>query len=635
MIKGRRLCILCLAAFAAFGVQPALASQDDAMSPTDARAGGAPRLLIETKRGRLPVDVASMPLLRNRIHLNFSGTPVRDALAQVEGQGAIRLMYADDLVKPGAVVDLRADGITVAAALIDILDGTGLDVIVPAPGIASLVRRPAPPPVGNISGTVKDSLGQPVIAATLRVEGTQLGAVTDAEGRYRISGIRPGSQTITVRRIGYQLATKAVTVQDGASETVDFVLAASITSLKAQVVTGTTGAVERIARAAVVASVDASDVQRASPPSSDPVQMLAGTVAGASVSSTGSQTGDAMHMFIRGPSSVFLNNEPLVFVDGVRVNSTPRALLSLGGQQGNPLENLNPDDIRVDGDRQRGGSVDAVRGGRVGRRHQHPDETRRHRKDRLRPFNAGRVAKRRRAIHRPATNYAKCSAAAVLSTSSVGPVSRGQSAGSIISDSPLLRTGAFRIGDGGKIDYSLRGGGADFGYFASASVSNEQGVEVPNGLHGYTARGNFYWTATPKLTFNLGMNLADNDNFLSNGDQGTAISIGGFGGNPLTVFRTGSGALDGGWYQSPGVELDRYNSLLQEYPHAQVDAGHRGELQAVELVQQPAAPRGGRFAGHREFLQSDRSRADGNGENRWIGCNQIFSKRPTCTHARL
>ena len=71
MIKGRRLCILCLAAFAVFGVQPALASQDDAMSPTDARVGGAPRLLIETKRGRQPVDVASMPLLRNRIHLDF------------------------------------------------------------------------------------------------------------------------------------------------------------------------------------------------------------------------------------------------------------------------------------------------------------------------------------------------------------------------------------------------------------------------------------------------------------------------------------------------------------------------------------------------------------------------------------
>ena len=118
-------------------------------------------------------------------------------------------MYADDLVKPGAVVDLRADGITVAAALIDILDGTGLDVVFTAPGSASLVRRPAPPPVGNISGTVKDSLGQPVIAATLRVEGTQLGAVTDAEGRYRISGIRAGSQTITVRRIGYQLADQS------------------------------------------------------------------------------------------------------------------------------------------------------------------------------------------------------------------------------------------------------------------------------------------------------------------------------------------------------------------------------------------------------------------------------------------
>ena len=268
-----------------------------------------------------------------------------------------------------------------------------------------------------------------------------------------------------------------------------------------------------------------------------------------------------MHMFIRGPSSVFLNNEPLVFVDGVRVNSTPRALLSLGGQQGNPLENLNPDDIA---------SMEIVKG---------PAASTLYGADASAGViniltKRGGIGKMTQTLtldgsqndvgYTPYTNYAKCSAAAVLSTSSA-VLCHGQTAGGIISDSPLLRTGAFRVGDGGKIDYSLRGGGAEFGYFASASVSNEQGVEVPNGLHGYTARGNFYWTATPKLTFNLGMNLANNDNFLSNGDQGTAISIGGFGGNPLTVFRTGSGALDGGWYQSPGVELDRYNSLLQEY----------------------------------------------------------------------
>ncbi len=301
-----------------------------------------------------------------------------------------------------------------AAALNDILDGTGLDVVFTAPGSASLVRRPAPPPVGSISGTVKDSLGQPVIAATLQVEGTQLGAVTDAEGRYRISGVRAGPQTITVRRIGYQLLSKAVTVQDGASETLDFVLAASITSLKAQVVTGTTGAVERITQAAVVASVDASDVQSLAP-ASDLVQMLAGTVAGASVSSTGSQTGDAMHMFIRGPSSVFLNNEPLVFVDGVRVNSTPRALLSLGGQQGNPLENLNPDDIA---------SMEIVKG---------PAASTLYWADASAGViniltKRGGIGKLTQTLtldgsqndvgYTPYTNYAKCSAAAVLSTSS-------------------------------------------------------------------------------------------------------------------------------------------------------------------------------------------------------------------------
>lgn len=559
-MHGWRSSLCCAAAALVLGVQAANALQDDIAWIAAAPTPEAPRLLVETKHGRVPVDLEKVPLLRSRIRVDFSNAPIREALSEVARKAAIRLMYADDIIPANAVVRLRAEGITVAAALMDILDGTGVDVVFTNPGDASLVRHPLPPPVGTVAGTVKDSLGQPIIAATLLVEGTQLGAISDAEGKYKIAGVHGGPQTITARRIGYQPLSKSVVVHDGTNDVVDFVLAASTTSLKALVVTGTTGAVERITQAAVVASVDAADAQSVVPVS-DPVQLLAGTVAGASVSSTGGQTGDAMHMFIRGPSSVFLNNEPLVFVDGVRVNSTPRALLGLGGQQGDPLENLNPDDIA---------SIEIVKG---------PAASTLYGADASAGViniltKRGGVGKFAQTItidgsqsdvgYTPYTNYARCSASAVLSTSS-SALCQGLSSGSVIKDSPLLRTGAFRIGDGGKIDYSVRGGGSDFGYFVSSSVSNEQGVEVPNGLHGYTARGNFYWTATPKLTFNLGMNLADNDNFLSNGDQGTAISIGGFGGNPLTVFRTSTGALDGGWYQSPGTELDRYNSLLQEY----------------------------------------------------------------------
>ncbi len=560
MIHGYRLSILGAVVGLALGVQTANALQDEAASPSEARASGAPRLLVETKHGRQPVDIANAPLLRSRIQVDFGNAPIREALAEVARKAAIRLMYADDIIPRDAMIRLRADGITVAAALTDILDGTGVDVVFTSPGDASLVKHPPPPPAGGIAGTVKDSVGLPIVAATILVEGTQLGAITDGEGHYRIAGVRAGNQTLTARRIGYQPLSKSVTVHDGVSESVDFILAASTTSLKALVVTGTTGAVERITQAAVVASVDAADAQSVSP-ASDPLQMLAGTVAGASVSSHGSKTGYSMHMFIRGPSSVFLNNEPLVFVDGVRVNSTPRALLGLGGQQGDPLENLNPDDIA---------SIEIVKG---------PAASTLYGADAsagvinilTKRGGSGRFAQtitidasQSDVGYTPYSNYAKCSAAAVLPTSSAA-LCQGLAAGSIISDNPLLRTGAFRIGDGGKVDYSIRGGATDFGYFASASVSNEQGVEVPNGLHGYTARGNFFWTANPKLTFNFGMNLADNDNFLSNGDQGAAISIGGFGGNPLTVFKTAAGGLDGGWYQSPGTELARYNSLLQEY----------------------------------------------------------------------
>jgi hypothetical protein len=84
--------------------------------------------------------------------------------------------------------------------------------------------RPPPSP-GTIVGTVSDSLGRAVSNARVTLDGSALDASTDAAGRFRLAGVKPGTQTIEVRRVGLDPVRRAVDVTPGATTAVDLTLA--------------------------------------------------------------------------------------------------------------------------------------------------------------------------------------------------------------------------------------------------------------------------------------------------------------------------------------------------------------------------------------------------------------------------
>ncbi|SVC28104.1 uncharacterized protein METZ01_LOCUS280958, partial [marine metagenome] len=67
----------------------------------------------------------------------------------------------------------------------------------------------------SISGTVTDENGNGLAGANVTVDGTNLGAAADASGSYSINGVSPGSYTVSASFIGYNTASKSVTVGDG------------------------------------------------------------------------------------------------------------------------------------------------------------------------------------------------------------------------------------------------------------------------------------------------------------------------------------------------------------------------------------------------------------------------------------
>src|SRR5688572_16463299 len=102
---------------------------------------------------------------------------------------------------------------------------------------------PAAAQQGEISGVVVEAQSQrPVAGAQVTVQGQTRSAVTDPEGRFRISGVQGTTVTLQVDRLGYGRATRQVTVgQTG----IRLSLTETALSLDAVVVTGTPGGAEK------------------------------------------------------------------------------------------------------------------------------------------------------------------------------------------------------------------------------------------------------------------------------------------------------------------------------------------------------------------------------------------------------
>ena len=92
----------------------------------------------------------------------------------------------------------------------------------------------------TVTGRVTDArTSQGIATALVTIIGTRLTALTGDSGQYRITGVAPGTYTVTARRIGYTPGTQSVAVAADADVTVNFALTVAPTQLDAVVVTVT------------------------------------------------------------------------------------------------------------------------------------------------------------------------------------------------------------------------------------------------------------------------------------------------------------------------------------------------------------------------------------------------------------
>lgn len=171
----------------------------------------------------------------------------------------------------------------------------------------------------TVSGTVTDESGEPLIGATVRLEGSKTAVVTDLEGQFRITA--PADGVLMFSYVGYADKKEKI----GGRSVVDVVMSSNVKELDQVVVIGY-GTQKKADLTGSVAVVDMNEARKQ--PATDIASMLQGQVSGVSVA-TSSQPGNIASIRIRGVGS-FSSVGPLYVIDGMIVNDA---------------NNLNPNEI--------------------------------------------------------------------------------------------------------------------------------------------------------------------------------------------------------------------------------------------------------------------------------------------------
>ncbi|MEN9444485.1 MAG: hypothetical protein RIS47_1375, partial [Bacteroidota bacterium] len=175
----------------------------------------------------------------------------------------------------------------------------------------------------QVTGSVTSVEGDPLIGASVVVEGTTNGAIADFDGKFSLNA--PKNAVLIISSVGY--TSQKVTLNG--QTVINVKLAADIKTLGEVVVIGY-GTQRKETVTGSVASIGGEELNQVA--SSNITQALQGRVSGVELSANSSKPGAAMQIRIRGTRSLNASNDPLIVLDGIPFGGT--------------IGDINPSDIK-------------------------------------------------------------------------------------------------------------------------------------------------------------------------------------------------------------------------------------------------------------------------------------------------
>jgi len=199
----------------------------------------------------------------------------------------------------------------------------------------------------KISGKVTDMKGEAIVGANVYIQTLGLGTVTNTEGNYtltvRQADVRDQQVELAASIVGSKKKTVKITLS-GDTKTQNFQLEEDIFQTEAVVVTGIASRTTKSVAEVSVSRIPVADIT-AVQGFQGFSQLISGKVSGVNVQIASGNAGSGWNFFVRGGAGLTGSGQPLIYVDGVRIESGNISPSGLGGQQISMLSSLNPNDI--------------------------------------------------------------------------------------------------------------------------------------------------------------------------------------------------------------------------------------------------------------------------------------------------
>ena len=279
--------------------------------------------------------------MAQNVQMKLGKVSVKQAIATLKDKSGYSFVYEMNDLDLNKKVDVNAT--TLSESIQQILNGQqvnyeikGNTVIVKHQGVTKDQKENA---THTVSGIVKDENGLPIIGATVKVRGAQMGVVTDIDGKFSLK-TSVGS-ILTVSYIGYK--TQDIKVQEGGS--LNIKLEPESKQLNEVVVTALGIKRSQKALSYNVQQVTSDELIRNK--DANFINSLAGKVAGVNINTSSAGVGGASKVVMRGAKAIEQSSNALYVIDGV-------PMFNLGQEGGKGFESsgtteaiadINPEDI--------------------------------------------------------------------------------------------------------------------------------------------------------------------------------------------------------------------------------------------------------------------------------------------------
>lgn len=307
-------------------------------------------LLVTLKLSLLFVLSFSAPayssgFAQGRISLSLKNVEIKKALTMIQRVSTYRFLYNDDILPKDKRVSISAREATIQEVLNDLFSATSLTYRIMNEKLI-VISSVSSPPAFAVTGTVRlrDQNSGFVTADGIVVKesGTNNVTVTNAQGQFALT-VASANSSLEVSHVGY----KSAVVSLAGRSSVDITLEAEVQQLTDVVVTalGITRQKKSLTYSAqALKGSDLSDSRNVNITSA-----MSGKVAGLTINKTNSGPGGSNRIVFRGNRSLAGNNQPLVIVDGVRIDNDAKAFADValfgGRDNGDGISNINPDDV--------------------------------------------------------------------------------------------------------------------------------------------------------------------------------------------------------------------------------------------------------------------------------------------------